>query len=35
MQMKRIMATIQATKIGPVTKAINDIVDGYHSRRQK
>ena len=29
MQMKRIEATIQATKIGAVTEAINDIVGGY------
>ncbi|MDF2425308.1 MAG: P-II family nitrogen regulator [Nitrosopumilus sp.] len=27
--MKRIEATIQATKIGAVTEAINDIVGGY------
>jgi nitrogen regulatory protein P-II 1 len=29
MEMKRIEATIQATKIGAVTEAINDIVGGY------
>ena len=29
MQTKRIEATIQATKIGAVTEAINDIVGGY------
>ena len=29
MQMKRIEATIQATKIGAVTEAISDIVGGF------
>ena len=29
MEMKRIEATIQATKIGAVTEAINDIVGGF------
>jgi len=29
MEMKRIEATVQATKIGAVTEAINDIVGGY------
>ena len=29
MQMKRIEATVQATKIGAVTEAINDIVGGF------
>ncbi len=29
MEMKRIEATIQATKIGAVTEAIKDIVGGY------
>jgi nitrogen regulatory protein P-II 1 len=29
MEMKRIEATIQATKIGAVTQAINDLVGGY------
>ena len=29
MQMKRIEATVQATKIGAVTDAINDIVGGF------
>ncbi len=29
MEMKRIEATVQATKIGAVTEAINDIVGGF------
>jgi nitrogen regulatory protein P-II 1 len=29
MEMKRIEATIQATKISAVTEAINDIVGGF------
>ena len=29
MKMKRIDATIQATKIGAVTEALNDIVGGF------